>query len=128
MNFTKSNIHFALIWIRKLLQKNYFPDKNYLDNCILKHYLENLNKKLSCTLPRLPDYLWNRLLHHFFMMELGSTLNSYHIVLEHYREIVHLIVQYDEACVWKKRLQTSKNIGNLDYLPNDILHYISQLL
>ena len=120
MNFTKSNIHFALIWIRKLLQKNNFPD--------IQHYLEIFNKKLSCTLPRLPDYLWNRLLHHFFMMELGSTLNSYHIVLEHNREIVRIIAQYDEACMWKKRLQTSSNIGNLDYLPNDILHYISQLL
>jgi hypothetical protein len=120
MNFTKSNIHFALTWIRKLLLNNNFSD--------IQCYLENFNKKLNCTLPRLPNYLWNRLLHHFFMMELGSTLNSYHIVLEHNREIVRLIAQYDEACMWKKRLQTSTSIGNLNYLPNDILHYISLLL
>jgi hypothetical protein len=121
MQITKSNIYFSLTWIRKLLLSKDFAE--------LQLYIEKFNEKLHRVfIPLFPEPLWKELLHYFFMMELGSSLESVIIIVENNKQATRLIIQYDELCSWKNRLNTATNIGNLDYLPNDILSYISQKL
>lgn len=121
MNITKSHIHFALVWIKRLLIKNDFTQ--------IEKYTEKFNKKLEYVLhPVFPDPIWNEILHYFFMMELGATLKSETIIVENNNEVAKTIARYDELCMWKNRLLKGDDMGTLNVLPNTVLYYISEML
>lgn len=121
MSITKSHIFFSLSWIKRLVAKNDFN--------VLEEYVNRFNTKLQATVQYpFPDRIWNEILHYYFMMELGATLQSVSIVLDYNHSIVKLISEYDNLSLWINRLQTASNIGTLDQLPNDILWCISDIL
>lgn len=121
MKITKSHIHFALVWIKRLLIKKDFTE--------IEKYTEKFNRNIENVLyPIFPEPIWNEILHYFFMMELGATLKSEGVIIENNNEVTKMIARYDELCMWKNRLSTGGDMGTLNVLPHDVLWNISKML